>query len=430
MTILDSTIAGGEALYIYASGGYIVNNTNITSTYWDVKTNVDTGYCDHEYNNVLASGLPFVYLNSATQISDWNDNVSEILLCNADDTVIDNVTIINTDNNGIWIDGDSENVTILNSVFTQCEEAIHCSDTGSFNIYIQNSTINESDNYGVFISYTDNNNVSGNTFLDNDNYPLYVVNIAENISVFNNEFHTDTSIRVGTDCNGSIFWNNLINSTSSPIILSNSPGFYWNITKQVGTRIIGDGTNISGNAWINGSGTGYYYDCVDSDTDGFCDVGYDPIGVDNNCTGSDACDNLPLSDEYIAGITDINVTIWNGSIWKLYDLTNYPGFICTENQSCCEPENQVVGSLQSIFYVCNNGTKAGDLQSKLNDTAILNISLIMDDDFTCGGAIELTASYQTIHSSLSNAACINISIWANYTNPTAGGYRKILFEIT
>ena len=63
----------------------------------------------------------------------------------------------------------------------------------------------------------------------------------------------------------------------------------WNITKTVGTNIIG-GAYLGGNYWTNPSGTGYSDTCTDADKDGFCDNSY------TVATGN--IDYLPLSDEY------------------------------------------------------------------------------------------------------------------------------------
>lgn len=55
---------------------------------------------------------------------------------------------------------------------------------------------------------------------------------------------------------------------------------------------------------------------------------------------------------------DTNFSIWTGSAWaNAYDY--YMDFRCTPTQTECEPDNQDIGSSQSIYKVCNNGTVSG-----------------------------------------------------------------------
>ena len=72
--------------------------------------------CDNELINVTGTdNKPIVYFNDTVTIQNWNNNASEIILCNADNSVIDNVTMDHTDkeNNGIFLVR-TDNVDISN----------------------------------------------------------------------------------------------------------------------------------------------------------------------------------------------------------------------------------------------------------------------------------------------------------------------------
>ena len=112
--------------------------------------------------------------------------------------------------------------------------------------------------------------------------------------------------------------------------------------------------------------------------------------------------------------------------WVIFNSTGeYLSFACTPTQTYCEPDNQVVGSSQSIYQVCNNGSTSGTgVYLRMNET-VANIALKCDDDYTASGATTLTTSNQTIHSTLAVDACTYISCWADYTSPTSGGYFNV-----
>lgn len=132
----------------------------------------------------------------------------------------------------------------------------------------------------------------------------------------------------------------------------------------------------------------------------------------------------------VVGDPSTNFTIWNGSNWiDSYTNDEYITFRCTPTQTDCEPENQVAGSSQSIYQVCNNGTGSGtSVDMNMNET-YTNIALKCDDDYTSAGATTLTTSNQTIHGALATNACVFISCWVDYTTPTSGGYFDVYAHV-
>jgi hypothetical protein len=120
------------------------------------------------------------------------------------------------------------------------------------------------------------------------------------------------------------------------------------------------------------------------------------------------------------GDPDTNLSIWDGNGWLRYDLEEIQ-FRCTPTQSQCEPTNQDVGSSQSIYRVCNNGTgSASQVLVNISQT-FTGLTLKCDDDYTYVGATTITTSDQDIHGSLGAGACIPLSCWADYSSPTSGG---------
>ncbi|MFZ2410724.1 MAG: NosD domain-containing protein, partial [Candidatus Methanoperedens sp.] len=80
-------------------------------------------------------------------------------------------------------------------------------------------------------------------------------------------------------------YNNYFNDTNN---FGTSVSTRWNITKTLGTNIVG-GPYLGGNFWANSGGTGYSQTCTDADWDGICDLPY-TLGTDT--------DYLPLSMNY------------------------------------------------------------------------------------------------------------------------------------
>jgi len=87
-----------------------------------------------------------------------------------------------------------------------------------------------------------------------------------------------------------LIYNNLFNNTNNFYFSGTIYSNYWNTTRQRGTRIYSNGTEIGGNYWTNPGGNGYSDTCTDSNRDGFCD---DPYVLNANNT-----DYLALSNKY------------------------------------------------------------------------------------------------------------------------------------
>ena len=206
----------------------------------------------------------------------------------------------------------------------------------------------------------------------------------------------------------------------------------------------GAGENINDGIWVDdinvsySSGTSYTYTVVGNHTTG--NYSWDLSGevVETyekfRCRAIDLDGTNTYTDYYTidsnftigsTGGVDTNFTIrdYDWETWVDYATSGvYLSFACTPTQTDCEPDLQDADFSASVFQVCNNGTVAGTgVYMSMNNT-IPNIALKCDDDYTATGATTLTTSNQTIHGALAIDACTYISCWADYSNPTSGGY--------
>jgi len=312
--------------------GYVLNNLLFDIYYLTTRAAFD---CNAEFTDVTGTdNKPIVFYNTTVNIQDWNNNASEIILCGADDSTIDNLTIDHTDveNNGLLIVA-TQNANITNSVFTDLEYAIYSyySDSNTFvNILINSNT------RGLFQFYSDSN-IFTNITANSNQYGVYFYYSALN-TINNSKIESNTNYGIylaNSDSGGpNNIYNNFLNNTNnigfSGTIYPNN----WNTTKQSGTRIYSSGTEIGGNYYTNSTGNGYSDTCPDSEPDGFCDDAYNATnGV--ACTPEVDCginaDYLPLAIDTTPPAITIqspeNITYNTQSIWFNVTL-NEPGDWC------------------------------------------------------------------------------------------------------
>ncbi|UCD04353.1 MAG: right-handed parallel beta-helix repeat-containing protein [Candidatus Woesearchaeota archaeon] len=321
--------------YAWSSpGNMLINATLSENRRYDLGD--PFGTCDTYIENVTGSGgLDIEYYNYTVNIED--KILSELILCEADNSNVTNVTIVGSSsirNNGLLIVGTNwAKIKNINSSNNYDGVGLIIADFNN----LTNITSNNS-KYGVAFRYTSSSNVLTNSKIENSNgsgincYPN-----SKNNSIYNNLF------------------NNNNNSISSIWYAPNIDLNYWNTTNQTGTRIYGPGTNIAGNAWINGSGTGYYYDCVDSDTDGFCDYAYD-VENDRMCPYSTT--EIVASNGDVGQKSSIAIDSNNVKHISYYNYTDSDLGYCngTYGNWDCETveSNGVVGSQSSIAVDSNN----------------------------------------------------------------------------
>jgi len=284
----------------------LTNSVLLNNTKYDFDIAVDNdAECNHILTNVNGTdNKPIVYYNYSVTIENWNNNVSEILLCNADNSVINNVTMNHTD---------KEN----NAIFLFRVESTNISNTQIYNLYdglyifysdnnqFTNITVNSNSHYGLWLYLSDSNNLT-NITVNSNSFGLEL-RYANNNTLTNSHIETNTGfgiyfIDTGQN-NPNIFYNNLFNNTNNIGFSGTTYNNSWNTTEQAGERIYSNGTEIGGNYWSHPSGSGFSDDCDDTDNDGFCEDAYN-VTNDEACTPGVNCggnvDYLAYSNNYSA----------------------------------------------------------------------------------------------------------------------------------
>jgi parallel beta-helix repeat protein len=246
-TLTDITIYNSSLGLLIQVSDYtsIFNSTVMSISY---VTNGEAMYCHLYLENVTGTGdNPIVFFNSTVDIRDWDSNASEIILCGADNSIIDNLKVINPDQFGLVVAA-SNNVNITNSLF-ESRVALRYSEYNT----IRNLTTQD------LLLYFSNYNTISDSKIQNSIYSGIILRNSANNLIYNNLFNNTNNFYFG---GGTIYTNN------------------WNITRQEGTRIYSVGTEIGGNHWTNPEGTGYSDICRDTEGDGFCDSPY-TLATDN-----------------------------------------------------------------------------------------------------------------------------------------------------
>ncbi len=111
-------------------------------------------------------------------------------------------------------------------------------------------------------------NISNDLFINNSNLTLEEQSSGEiSSSIFQlSKIYVNTDYRL-------LFYNNIFNTSSDPIIITSSPSLSLNTHLTQGTSIIGT-QYIGGNYWAKPDGTGYSETCNDLDQNNICDVPY------------------------------------------------------------------------------------------------------------------------------------------------------------
>lgn len=230
------------------------------------------------------------------------DDLVQLIIIDSDNFHVNNVTIHGSPDQWCgslsWVDSDYINITnsyLYNVIGLQPEDQPYGFD-------ISGNTIINASNYmiitGTDISATGAKKVYNNTlkYSSGSIGLMYVVANMDNVEIYNNYFENDDSI-ILINADGVLIYNNVFNVTDSTTTnylgVSEPTNLMLNTSNQLGDRILGGGNNISGNAWLNQSGTGYYHTCTDINQDGFCDSAFYVLGS--------FADMMPLSDEYSDG---------------------------------------------------------------------------------------------------------------------------------
>lgn len=250
-----NTVTGnGNGVYLYFSDSNKIYDNIICS-------NSDNGIflnssCDSNYivdNNCSYNSRCGIYLNDYSNYSTISTNQvhgnihSGIVLENCSWTVISNENIVQSNTNyGIMVVGSSNT--------------------------IQSNTITSNRKDGMYLSADDNNTISSNTLSFNRLAGIRLYN-STNDYIYTNEINNNTQYGIYLDffAISNVIYNNFLHYNGDNAIDKSLNRNRWNITKTLGTNIIGGG-NLSGNYWDD-------YDeisegALDSNADGIADSPY------------------------------------------------------------------------------------------------------------------------------------------------------------
>ncbi len=202
------------------------------------------------------------------------------------------------------------------------------------NLTIKNCIVmNFSD--GMYLDNSSNNTLTNNTITINTNGGIYIDSSANN-TIYNNFFNNTNNFNItGSNIN------------------------YWNTTKQSGTRIYSNGTQIGGNYWTNPSGNGYSDTCNDYDNDDFCDEPY------NLSTGN--WDYLVLTNK----IATLNlIPSWNNTY-------NYTG-----NQTISTGTTEDENTTRNLFINLNQTKTFSFTINNSGDSLLYNLTQINSTNLT------------------------------------------------
>lgn len=254
-------------------------------------------HCNNELSNITwTEGHPTEFYNH--QVNLENVESHGIILCNADNSTLNNVTLVNdktmnglilllTDNSvlsNVLIENTYDGLKIYNSNYN-----IFNNLTSQWNRYL-GITFTESNYNKIIQSYvhhqilgieiSGNNNIIENSHIFS-NYAGIFVGEAVNTTIRGNYIYDaelEEGIYLGEETFSTRIYNNFLNNTLNVGFDEEIFGF-WNINLTSGPNIIG-GQYIGGNYWANPSGTGFSEACKDGNNDGICDQQY--IVAENN----------------------------------------------------------------------------------------------------------------------------------------------------
>lgn len=360
ITNSNTTVGQDWGIYNYrSSGGNVENTYSQNNEDWDVYFSLNSrGQCDWTLSDVNGTDNKLILLyNDTTTIDGWDNNVSELIFCDSNDTIINDLTLNRASkiNNGILLFY-SDNITLHNSSIKDVEYGIYAftvTEMDMRNMIINNTDasaafVNKGNNWVIdnltakyssdvlldFVSDTDyvtiSNSVISNTLTSNDdgiyNYAgehwiIDNVNISDiavgtgagygiwvsaslasedssNVTIKNSRIENTGDYSISLSGNGFDVFNNFINNSLTVTVSlgSNRGNYRFNTTKQTGTRIYSSGNRIGGNYYTNSTGNDFSDTCSDSDRDGFCDSAYDVSNL-VACEVESSCN--PNSTDYL-----------------------------------------------------------------------------------------------------------------------------------
>src|SRR5574341_143084 len=330
--IMNNTSSNNElGIYLFdSSQNTMIGNVLQENKYVDLYVAASSdGNCENIIENTIGSGdRPIRYYNTTVALEE--ENLSELVLCNADHSTVHKVTIegsASLKNNGLFI-ARTDFATLSDSASLNNYFGIDLFQSGN-NLLKENTLTGNQ--VGISLYDSKGNTVEGNTVSDG-NTGLALVFSSDNNQIYNNNFINN--------------WSQALDAGS---------GNLFNLAKPVG-----------GNYWSN-------YDdpsegCYDADYDGFCDA---PYVFSNNR------DNLPLTMQKPMDTTPpvIMATVSpapNANGWHNSDVT--VTFTCNDTESgilsCSSPVTVTTEGAGQVI--------TGTAVDNAGNTATVSVTLNID----------------------------------------------------
>ena len=164
---------GDGILLAVSSNNTLTNNAAMENTGFDLRIYASSDSdCNNRIENMTGSAnKPILYYNSSVTLEN-DDNISILILANADDSQINNVTVKGSDslkNNGILLVR-TDNSNISNSNSSNNYYGIRL-DSSSNNT-LTNNAANSNYGDGIYLQYSSNNNLTNNTANSNNHHGI------------------------------------------------------------------------------------------------------------------------------------------------------------------------------------------------------------------------------------------------------------------
>lgn len=312
--------------------------------------------------------LDSAYYNNLTDIN-TSDNEGDGMFIAGDFNNCTNITATSNGDTGIYVAGNSNIFTNINASSNTIGYGLYLylSNTNRIlNCTANNNTAGvgiESSAENNFTNVTANNNLcEGVSFYDTD-APSYSNIINNSVFQFNQQGSTTNwysgvyFMFTGTCTAPNQFYNNLFNNslnfnnTDSTAVCEE----YWNTTKQNGTRIYGNGTEVAGNFWTHPDGEcqGTCTPCADITNDTACNAqagcgwNIDLGQCEGTCT---ECNTFFLDSTCSVQLNcSWNASVINHGYSDICEDINYNGF-------CDEPYDILNDRACSAGINCSNNT--------------------------------------------------------------------------